>query len=178
MTTAERERVIDFLESTRTALLRTIEAFPEEQFETAPAEGCWSAAQTLEHIVFVEGRALGRVRMALTEPAAADRKSAMDGRDEELFGNVRSRLRRVDAPPVLHPVGGQSREQLVSAFEAARDATLRFAGETEADLRFHFAVHPLFGELDCYQWLMLIPSHGERHRLQIEECLAGVTGKA
>jgi hypothetical protein len=36
--------------------------------------------------------------------------------------------------------------------------------------RGHFATHPLWGDLDCYQWPMSIPSHCERHRTQMEEC--------
>ncbi len=55
----ERESVLSDLEGTRLALLRTLEEIPEELFFAAPAEGCWSPAATLEHVVFVEGRALG-----------------------------------------------------------------------------------------------------------------------
>jgi uncharacterized damage-inducible protein DinB len=176
MTVAERERVVAYLGSTRSSLLKTLEKFPEGYFGTDPAEGCWSAAKTLEHIAFVEGRALGRIQSALQQPADASRKSAMDGRDEELVIGVTSRAQRVSAPAMLHPTGQQSREELLAGFDAARQATLVFAQSTKADLRMHFAAHPLFGDLDCYQWLMLIPSHGERHRAQIEECLSQLQG--
>jgi len=170
MTDIERKRVLEYLESTRNRLLKTIEDFPEERFATDPAEGCWSPAKTLEHIVFVEGRALGRIHGALQQPPDASRKGGMDGRDEELWEGVRSRAKKVDAPSILHPTGNQSREELVTAFQSAREMTFAFARSTDAELRHHFARHPMFGELDCFQWLMLIPSHGERHRAQIEEC--------
>jgi hypothetical protein len=171
MSVAERQRVLEYLDSTRFGLLKTLDAFPEECFSTAPGEGCWSAALILEHVVFVEGRALGRIQGALQKPAEHTRRSAMEGRDEELFTAVRSRGQRIKAPSVVIPTGGQSRDQLVAGFLAAREATIEFAQRTEADLRVHFATHPVFGEMDCYQWLMLIPSHCERHRAQIEECL-------
>lgn len=168
MTDVERQRAIEYLGSTRSSLLETVAEFPEELFATDPAAGCWSAAKTLEHIVFVEAGALGRLRGALERPADPSRKSGIE--DETLFKGVRSRAKKVDAPAMLHPAGKQTREELIAAFQAARETTLHFARSTEAELRHHFAAHPLFGELDCYQWLMLIPSHGERHRAQIEEC--------
>jgi uncharacterized damage-inducible protein DinB len=171
MIDAERQRAMEYLVTTRSSLLKTIAEFPEEHFGTDPAEGCWSAAKTLEHIVFVEARALGRIQGGLRQAADPSKKSAMEGREEEFFASVRSRALRVDAPAILHPTGVQSRESLMAAFQKAREATLGFATSTEADLRVHFSAHPLFGELDCFQWLMLIPSHGERHRAQIEECL-------
>jgi uncharacterized damage-inducible protein DinB len=166
----ERESALSDLEGTRVALLRTLEEIPEERFFAAPAEGCWSPAATLEHVVFVEGRALGRIRSALQKAVDPSRKSAMEGRDAELIGQVRSREARVQAPAMAHPTGGKPRADLVAAFVTARDATMQFARETDGDLRSHFATHPLLGDLDCYQWLMLIPSHCERHRKQIEEC--------
>jgi len=172
MTDAEREAVLSYLAETRSGLLEAIESFPAEHFSTCPAEGCWSAAMTLEHIVSVEGRALGRIQHALSEPADSSRQSGMAGKDEELWAGVRGRNVRIKAPPILEPVGDKDRQRLIEGFYAARAVTIAFARETDADLRSHFAAHPLFGDLDCYQWLMLIPSHGERHRAQIEEIRA------
>jgi uncharacterized damage-inducible protein DinB len=169
---SERGRALNYLAETRPRLIEAIESFPSAHFSTCPADGCWSAAKTLEHIVFVERRAMSRIHGALREPADPSRSSGMQGRDEELWAEVRSRSVRIKAPPVLEPVGDKSLDELVQAFNAARDTTIAFARETEADLRRHLAPHPLFGELDCYQWLMLIPSHGERHRAQIEEIRA------
>jgi hypothetical protein len=175
ITTAERERVVAALEETGAALVHTVREFPGQDFSRCPQEEIWSAAHTLEHIVFVEGRALGRIHLALQQPADPSRKSAWEGRDERLFSAVRSREERIKAPSIANPAGTQSVGQLLTAFEETRQKSIQFARETDADLRFHFAAHPLFGELDCYQWLMLIPSHCERHRLQIEECRQSLT---
>jgi hypothetical protein len=173
ITDQERTDLLDCLHETSAALIHAVETFPVNRFGEPPAEGRWSAAQTLEHIVFVEGRALGRVKMALAEPPSPDRRSAMEGKDAELFAGVRIRANRVDAPAILQPAGGKSREELLEAFRAARASTIQYASEVQSDLRCHFAPHPVFGgDLDCFQWLMIIPSHGERHRLQIEEIRA------
>jgi hypothetical protein len=54
---------------------------------------------------------------------------------------------------------------LLTEFDAARERTIEFA-TTAADakeLRHYFTPHPLFGELDCYQWFILAAGHSERH---------------
>lgn len=169
LTAAERAAALKDLEETHAAFLQTVEAFPAEHFFTSPGEGRWSAAQTVEHVVFVEGRALGRIHATLREPTDPTCRSDRAGRDEELWANVRSRKQPIQAPPISSPVGGKCREDLIQAFAAARQSTIQFANTTGADLRSYFASHPLFGTLDCYQWLRLIPAHCERHRAQIEE---------
>jgi hypothetical protein len=57
-------------------------------------------------------------------------------------------------------------------FEAARERTRDFAASTQADLRRHFFKHPIFGDLDLYQWLLMIAAHCDRHRVQSEEVMA------
>jgi hypothetical protein len=48
---------------------------------------------------------------------------------------------------------------------------VEFAEETQADLRSHFFLHIVFGELDCYQWLVAMGQHTLRHVAQIEEVM-------
>jgi hypothetical protein len=166
---SEREFVLNYLAETRAELLRIVEDFPANQFHVRPAEDRWSAAETLEHVLIVERRALARIQATLQEPAPSSGRSQMEGRDEELLDRVRIRGVRVPAPPFVLPTGGQDRTQLVSAFKEARQATAEFARATDADLRHHLARHPLFGEIDCYQWLSLIAAHSQRHCAQIAE---------
>jgi len=169
LTDAERAAALKDLDETHAAFLQTLEDFPASHFSVCPGEGRWSAAQTIEHVIFVEGRALGRIRAALNEPFDPARRSDREGRDEELWAGVRSRENRVQAPAALHPAGDKTREELIQSFQAARRTTLQFAADTAASLRNHFAPHPVFGNLDCYQWLRMISAHCERHRRQIEE---------
>jgi len=169
LTDAERAAALKDLEETHAALLQAIEDFPPDHFSASPGEGRWSAAQVLEHVVLVEGRVLGRLKGILLEPPDLASQSAVGGREEELFAGGRRRLSRIQAPPALHPAGDKRREDLLQSFQRLRSATIQFAQETDGDLRKHFFPHPVFGTLDGYQWLRLIPAHCERHRLQIEE---------
>ena len=60
----------------------------------------------------------------------------------------------------------------VDAFRAARQGSIELCTGTEADLRGRFFTHIAFGDLDCYQWLLLLSQHTLRHVLQIEEIKA------
>ena len=51
-------------------------------------------------------------------------------------------------------------------------AMLAFATQTQAELRDHFFPQIAFGDLDCYQCLVVLGKHAARHVLQIEEIKA------
>ena len=57
-------------------------------------------------------------------------------------------------------------------FEKVRGRTLTFTEGTSGDLHDHFFPHPVFQELDCYQWLILLGLHADRHISQMEEIKA------
>jgi uncharacterized damage-inducible protein DinB len=168
----ERQDILDYLDETREKLLVCARSLSPEQMNLCAKAGGWTIAGILEHIVFVECRALSRARQAVLEAADPSLKSARDGQDRLLVQQVAFRATRVSAPPVAHPKGGLALESLMDQFIAAREDTRAFASTVEADLRKHFAAHPAFGPLDCHQWLLIIGAHGERHRAQIEEILA------
>ena len=96
----------------------------------------------------------------------------MDGQDEALIAGLVARVIRFQAPEPVLPTGRWPDEQLLQEFEAARLQTRDFAAITTADLRRHFFKHPVIGELDLYQWLLLIAAHCDRHRAQSEEVMA------
>jgi hypothetical protein len=72
------------------------------------------------------------------------------------------------------PTGRWPHEELLKEFDRTRQRTHDFASNTTLDLRQHFFRHPVFGELDLYQWLLLIAAHCDRHRVQSEEVMASV----
>ena len=74
---------------------------------------------------------------------------------------------------MLQPVGKfPSSDAAIQAFVSRRDSTIAYLGATKDDLKNHFTVHPAFGTINCYQLLLLVTSHSERHTLQIEEVKA------
>jgi uncharacterized damage-inducible protein DinB len=169
MTPAERERAAVYLAETRERLLRMAHGLSPAQLQFKPGPDRWSVAECLEHIVVVETGVLRLIEGALQKPASSFKSSAeLDAR----LQRAPDRTVRVKAPDILVPTGRWPHDQLLREFETARKGTAEFAATTNAELRLHTFPHPLLGELDCYQWLLLIAAHGERHRAQAEEVMA------
>jgi uncharacterized damage-inducible protein DinB len=169
MTPAERERAAAYLAETRENLLRTATSLSPTQLQYKPAPDRWSVAECLEHVTVTEGFILGNINKTLQQAAAP---SASSFGDDGVVQMVADRSTRIKGPEILMPTGRWPHEQLLGEFEAARKRTADFAATTDTQLRQHAFPHPMLGSLDCYQWLLLIGAHGERHRLQAEEVMA------
>jgi len=172
LTSAERESLLKNLAESRERLLRMAQGLSSEQLHHRPAPGRWTVAECVEHIAIVEERVLGSIQKTLEAGPDSSKRSAMEGKDDTLVANVAGRATQIQAPEVLTPTGRWPDEQLLKEFEAARHQTRDFAASTTADLRRHFYKHPVIGELDLYQWLLLIAAHCDRHRAQSEEVIA------
>jgi uncharacterized damage-inducible protein DinB len=172
MTSAERETVLKNLAESRERLLCMAQGLSREQFHYCAEPGRWTVAECLEHIVTVEARLLGRIQKALEIGPDDSKRSALEGQDDALVAGTVGRVDRFSAPEPLVPTGHWPDEQLLPEFEAARQRSRDFAASTQADLRGHFFQHPIFGDLDLYQWLLMIAAHCDRHRVQSEEVIA------
>jgi len=171
MTAADRERAVSYLAQTRDNLLRATRGLSPAQLAFKPAPGRWSVADCLEHLVTVENRAMEGISGALQQPADSAKRSPFDGRDDELLQIVTDRSSPRKAPEMAEPSGRWPQDQLLREFEATRARSIELARSTVCDPRQHFFAHRAFGELDCYQWILLVAAHGDRHRAQIEEVL-------
>ncbi len=169
MTSAEREVVLKDLADSRDRLRATTQGLSKTQLAYRAAPGRWSVAENIEHLAVVEAGILSMIEKGLAAPDSSKR-SAMD--DPGLIADVAGRITRFQAPEFLAPTGRWRDDELLPQFDAARKRTQQFAAATDADLRRHFLPHPVLGELDCYQWLLLTAAHCDRHRAQIEEVKA------
>ncbi len=86
---------------------------------------------------------------------------------------VRSRGTAAPAPDRFVPTGRYADAQAsFGVFEQQRAAAMEYVQTTTGDFRTHYFEHPFLGTLDVYQAVLLLASHGERHRKQIEEVKA------
>jgi hypothetical protein len=132
----------------------------------------------------VENRVFGLIGKKVAEPVNTDAvanaheagaESARHAKDAEIAVFVVDRTIRRQAPEAVRPTGkwpepGTALEE----FRKTRARTEQFVAGSDADLRSYFIPHGAFGELDCYQWLLLLGGHAERHTLQIEEIKADI----
>ncbi len=172
MTPAERELLLKNLEESRERLLLMAKNLSREQLHYRPAADRWTVAECVEHIATVEARVLVAIQKALEAGPDSSKRSVMEGKDDALVAGVVARVARFKAPEPLVPTGRWPDEQLLKEFEGTRQQTRAFAASTTADLRRHFYKHPALGDLDLYQWMLLIAGHCDRHRVQSEEVMA------
>jgi uncharacterized damage-inducible protein DinB len=143
-----------------------------QQWQFHPAEGRWSIADCIEHITRVENRILNIIQTK-TQDQPQQVAPEIREKDSFLLKAVPDRTERRQAPEIARPSGQWTdARDLLAEFEKVRTATSKLAAETTADLRGYTHPHGAFGELDCYQWLLLLGLHSERHARQIEEVKA------
>ena len=169
MDATEREFVLKHLDDNRIRLLGSVQGLSEEQakFRTAPDQ--WSIADCIEHLDLVENRVFAAIQRVLREEPPEIQPDVQD-KTKQMMHFVVDRGTRIKAPePVAPRREWASFSELVGRFEATRGRTIQFASETGTDLHSRFFQHIVFKELDCYQWLIFLGLHAERHIRQLEE---------
>jgi hypothetical protein len=166
----ERQRVLEQLASSEARLLEIVDGLTPEQWRFREAPERWSIGEIVEHLVLFEGFILGAIANALQGPVEAEKKPLAAGKEHLVLGLADARETKFNAREVVRPRGAwSSATKLIVEFRKVRAGTVAFAMETEADLRGHFFPHIAFGDLDCYQWLVVLGQHTCRHVLQIEK---------
>ncbi len=173
----ERQVVIDQLNASRDRILGVVEGLTPKQWEFRPAEGRWSIAECLEHVIRVENRICGMIGKALKEGSPQPEKQLppadLREKDATIAKGVVDRSVTRQAPEPVRPDGKwQGDGELLAEFRKTRERSAEFVRATEGDLRSYFQTHGGFGEIDCYQWLIVMSLHGARHADQMEEIRA------
>jgi uncharacterized damage-inducible protein DinB len=167
----ERDRAMSELHATRKRFLDSIAGLSQAQWNFKPAPEVWSIAQIADHVVVSEGALFDLIQKTiLASPAKRDAKKVTD---EQVLKVMPDRSQKRTAPDFLAPAGKWATQSAaVGEFKRLRDAHIAYVDQTQDDLRAHFGEHRAVGELDAYQWLLVIAAHTERHVLQIEEVKA------
>ncbi len=165
-----RQIVLDQLATSETTLLRLFDGISEAQWHFRESRDRWSIAENLEHLIALEAFLRTMIERVLDAPAQPDKKSAALTKDPQILGLPTSRDMKLKAREVAQPQGRWSTpEAMIAEFRATRAHTIAFAAHTEAPLHDHFFPHIAFGDLDCYQWLVVLAQHTLRHVAQIDQ---------
>ena len=172
----------DDLARQRAALLAAIAAIPAEDLERRAAPDGWSVAEVVDHLSLVES---GTARL-LAKRAARAREAGCgpETRTDSVRGcmdrwSVVDTPARFQAPEAVRPRAGVTMEAALGALQAAREALLATIREVDGlDLTAVTAMHPAFGELDAYQWIVSTAQHEARHLRQIDAIAASLRATA
>ena len=154
------------LASGRDVLLDSIDGVSEADARKSPGPGRWSILDCVEHVAVVEDYLFGRILAAsdAAEPLANLK------REEKIREFAPTRLRRISAPQFAIPTGKYpTLGEAARAFNLSRERTIRFVDECAGDLRAKITTHPLLGEVNCYETLLMMAAHPLRHADQIRE---------
>jgi hypothetical protein len=168
MTSAERERVVAYLEQTRAAVIESTRELRHAQWVHKPSPEEWSAAECVEHLRITEGFLLRTLQTMASAPAPPDDELALAaGKEELIVKAVPTRGRKVKGPPETAPRDASPGS--LAHFLEVRERSIVYAATTADPLRTRLHPHFVFGPLDGFQWLMFMAAHSERHRRQLEE---------
>jgi hypothetical protein len=170
----ERRLVLEQLASSEARLLELVDGLTPEQWGFRETPERWSIAENIEHCILLERFILSAVVKALEGAAEPEKRAAVAEKEPLVLGLAKGRnTTKFKARAVTQPAGRwPDTMEMIAELRRTRAGTLAFAAETQAELRDHFFPHIAFGDLDCYQWLVVLGQHGARHALQIEEIMA------
>ncbi len=160
-------KAVALLERKRALLLAEVSRVSAGDFGRRPAEGSWSVAEILVHLVQVESAVLAGANRAV------QRGPARVAWSKHLHVPLRLaawRVRKVKSPiPLDSRLMGEG-EALLARLGASRQQLLRFLEEIEErDFRQYGFEHPFFGYLNLREWFSVVAWHEVRHARQIRE---------
>jgi hypothetical protein len=171
LTQAEKDRALQYLESTRKGVLDATKGLSDAQWNFKAGPDRWSIAQCMEHIAaaedFIRGIVVEKVMVAPAVPGRELKKT-----DDAVMAMIPDRSQKAQAPEPLVPTNRfGSPEGSLKHFEESRAKTVEFL-KTTPGLRDHAVDSPLGMKLDGYEFVLFIAAHSERHTKQILEVKA------
>jgi hypothetical protein len=163
--------IFEMIEKAHARFTASVTGLNEAQENFRPAPDRWTIAENAEHISIVNSGFL-RLTYKLLKQAEADPKPAIA--DLELLPvtmTAEGELKpdKWSAPEMVLPQGGVRVADAMAKNRSAIDDLFNLRSRLESvDLSEQTWNHPALGQLNLYQWLLLLGEHEERHRLQIE----------
>jgi hypothetical protein len=173
MTNEERRVALDLLDAGGARLVALTAGLSSAQWNFRETPERWSIAENIEHLVVFENFILGVVRDLLEQAPEPARAAGVAEKERLVMAIGHVRARKIMARDAMLPRGRWTNmQEMMEEFGAIRERVRAFAADAQGDLRSHFFAHRSLGDLDAYQWLLVVGQHRARHALQIEEVMA------
>jgi DinB superfamily len=170
MTDEDREHLLVHFEMTGHMLAEEVHGLSPAQLEYKASPDRWSIRECVSHLAVAEPDYWRDLRKAVKAPPdMKDKKSVATDADIMWYGIDR----------VVHTKTGGGHEKVdtyknlgeaLAKFEALHATMIAYINTTNDDLRTHS-----FGDqerIDCWQWMLEISTHAERHIQQIRDIKA------
>jgi len=167
MTNQDREHLLVHFEMTTQMVAEQVHGLSPAQLEYKASPDRWSIREVVSHLAVAEPDYWRDIQKALkAAPDMKGKKSAATDADILWYGIDR----------VVHTKTGGGHEKVdtykdlgeaLGKFQALRATMIDYIKTTQDDMRAHS-----FGDrevIDCWQWMLEISTHAERHIQQIRE---------
>jgi DinB superfamily len=167
MKTGDRQRLLAHLEMTESWLVSELNGLSPAQLTFRMTSDSWSITDVTEHLAIAEPQYWQRVQDSMKQPATTEKIEATDA-GILWYGIDRTNRQKTGEARVPHGTFKTASEAL-GAFRKLRAAMRDYAQTTSDDLRSRKLLE---GNMDVYQWFLMISTHSQRHILQIREVKA------
>jgi hypothetical protein len=167
MTAAERQRLVAHFEMTESWLLSELDGLSDAQVKFRPSPESWSIMDVVEHLAIAEPQYWKQLQDSLGAAPGTVKSGATDA--AILWYGI-DRGNRAKTGEARVPTGRwDDVRKSLAEFRRLRATMLQQARTTGEDLRGRMLVG---GNMDVYQWFLMISTHSQRHILQIREIKA------
>lgn len=159
------------IEKAHTHFDASVAGLTDLQQNFRPAPDRWTIAENVEHISIVNGGFLRLTYKLLKQAEASPKPAIADLKLPPLTMTDAGELKpgKWTAPEMVQPKGGVSVVDASAKIQSVINDLFNLRSRLElVDLSEQNWAHPILGQLNLYQWLLLLAEHEERHRLQIE----------
>jgi hypothetical protein len=167
MKAGDRQRLLAHLEMTEDWLVSELRGLSPAQLTYRMTPESWSIPDVTEHLAIAEPQYWQRVTDSMKQPATTDKIEATDA-GILWYGIDRANRQKTGEARVPHGTFKSAAEAL-AAFRKLRSTMREYAQATSDDLRSRKLLE---GNMDVYQWFLMISTHAQRHILQIREVKA------
>jgi hypothetical protein len=162
------EALVTRFDTAFSELIALLNSLDQEQLDTVPFEGSWTAAQVGEHILKSAINTPKLLRGAtITTDRAPDEKVAWM---EEIFLNYDSKMKAPDF--IIPEVRTYIKSELVGPLESVRKEMIEAARTLDLSETCTVFELPNSGKFTRYEWISFVAIHTTRHNHQLQRIIA------
>lgn len=160
----DRQRLLAHFEMTEQWLVSEVSGLSEAQLKYRMTPESWSVMDVVEHLATAEAQYWTQLQDSLKQPVS-DKKA--EATDAGILWYGIDRTNRTKTGEARVPTGRwKTVQESLAEFRKQRATMVAYARTTEDDLRGRILIG---GNLEVYQWFLMISSHSQRHILQVRE---------
>jgi hypothetical protein len=160
----DKKELLSSFDDTITELVQALSLFSEEELNTIPFEGSWTAGQVGEHLLKSD---YGITKLLLGNTQLS--KRPIDEKVEFIESIFLDFTKKAISAKAIWPSDDdKEKEKLIGALKATMDDIRKTAGALDLSLLCMDFPFPTLGELTRWEWITFVICHTKKHIYQIK----------